>query len=109
VLAGVPFNALFPIRCLTTWTAVASGPSPCPALAMRRPDGPLGILGACSRAADGPPGRPQSGRQRHAIDPTDLANSIGAVGSLDPGRGLARTWQQITDAAEQLFSADGPG
>jgi GAF domain-containing protein len=43
------------------------------------------------------------------IDPTDLAKSIGALGSLDPGRGLASTLQQITDAAKQLFRADGAG
>ena len=43
------------------------------------------------------------------IDPTDLAKSIGALGSLDPGRGLAPTLQQIADAAKQLFSADGAG
>jgi GAF domain-containing protein len=43
------------------------------------------------------------------IDPTDLAKSIGALGSLDPGRGLAPTLQQIADAAKQLFRADGAG
>ncbi len=43
------------------------------------------------------------------IDPTDLAKSIGALGSLDPQRGLAPTLQQITDAAKQLFAADGAG
>jgi hypothetical protein len=43
------------------------------------------------------------------IDPTDLATSIGALGSLDPERRLASTLQQIADAAKQLFSADGPG
>jgi len=43
------------------------------------------------------------------IDPTDLAKSIGALGSLDPGRGLAPTLQQIADSAKQLFSADGAG
>jgi GAF domain-containing protein len=43
------------------------------------------------------------------IDPTDLAKSIGALGSLNPGRGLAPTLQQITDAAKQLFAADGAG
>src|SRR5918994_7710919 len=43
------------------------------------------------------------------IDPTDLAKSIGALGSLDPRRGLAPTLQQITDAAKQLFAADGAG
>ena len=43
------------------------------------------------------------------IDPTDLATSIGALGSLDPERGLAPTLQQIADAAKQLFAADGAG
>jgi GAF domain-containing protein len=43
------------------------------------------------------------------IDPTDLAKSIGALGGLDPERGLARTLQQVTDAAKQLFGADAAG
>jgi GAF domain-containing protein len=43
------------------------------------------------------------------IDLTDLAKSIGAIGSLDPERGLAPTLQQIADAAKQLFEADGAG
>jgi GAF domain-containing protein len=43
------------------------------------------------------------------IDPTDLAKSIGALGSLDPQRGLAPTLQQIADAAKQLFAADAAG
>jgi GAF domain-containing protein len=43
------------------------------------------------------------------IDPTDLANSIGALGCLDPERGLAPTLQQLTDAAKQLFRADAAG
>jgi len=43
------------------------------------------------------------------IDPTDLAKSIGALGSLDPQRGLAPTLQQIADSAKQLFRADGAG
>jgi GAF domain-containing protein len=43
------------------------------------------------------------------IDPTDLATSMGALGSLDPEGGLAPTLQQITDAAKQLFAADGAG
>ena len=43
------------------------------------------------------------------IDPTDLARSIGALGSLDPERGLAPTLQQVADGAKQLFSADGAG
>jgi GAF domain-containing protein len=43
------------------------------------------------------------------IDPTDLAKSIGALGSLDPERGLAPTLQQVADSAKQLFAADGAG
>jgi GAF domain-containing protein len=43
------------------------------------------------------------------IDPTDLAKSFGALGTLDPERGLAQTLQQIADAAKQLFAADGAG
>ena len=43
------------------------------------------------------------------INPTDLANSIGALGGLDPQRGLARTLQQVTDGAKQLFRADAAG
>ena len=43
------------------------------------------------------------------IDPTDLAKSIGALGSLDPERGLAPALQQLTDAAKQLFRADAAG
>ena len=43
------------------------------------------------------------------IDPTDLAKSIGALGSLDPERGLAPTLQQIADSAKRLFAADGAG
>jgi GAF domain-containing protein len=43
------------------------------------------------------------------VDPTDLAKSIGALGSLDPEQGLAPTLQQIADAAKQLFAADAAG
>ena len=43
------------------------------------------------------------------IDPTDLAKSIGALGTLDPEAGLAPTLQQITGAAKRLFSADAAG
>jgi GAF domain-containing protein len=43
------------------------------------------------------------------IDPTELAKSIGALGSLDPERGLAPTLQQIADATKQLFAADAAG
>ena len=43
------------------------------------------------------------------IDPTDLTRSIGALGVLNPERGLAPTLQQISDAAKKLFGADGAG
>ena len=43
------------------------------------------------------------------IDPTDLAKSIGALGSLDAGKGLAPTLQQVADSAKQLFGADAAG
>jgi GAF domain-containing protein len=43
------------------------------------------------------------------IDPSNLAKSIGALGSLDPQHGLAPTLQQVTDGAKQLFGADGAG
>jgi GAF domain-containing protein len=43
------------------------------------------------------------------IDPSNLAKSIGTLDSLDPERGLAPTVQQVTDAAKQLFRADGAG
>jgi hypothetical protein len=43
------------------------------------------------------------------IDPTELAKSIGAIGTLDPERGLALTLQQIVLAAKQLFEADAAG
>jgi GAF domain-containing protein len=43
------------------------------------------------------------------IDPSNLAKSIGGLNSLDPERGLAPTLQQVTDAAKQLFGADGAG
>jgi hypothetical protein len=43
------------------------------------------------------------------IDPTDLAKSIGALGSPGPERGLAPTLQQIADGAKRLFAADGAG
>ena len=43
------------------------------------------------------------------IDPTELAKSIGGLGCLDPERGLARTLQQVTDGAKQLFRADAAG
>jgi hypothetical protein len=87
-----------------------------------RPRAPLAIL--CSRQGllassaaqalllgllTGSPTRYQKGRPAMPIDPTDLAKSIGALGSLDPERGLARTLQQIADSAKQLFSADAAG
>ena len=43
------------------------------------------------------------------IDPSELAKSLGALDGLDPQRGLAPTVQQVTDAAKQLFGADGAG
>ena len=43
------------------------------------------------------------------IDPADLAKSIGALGSLDAGTGLAPTLQQVADSAKQLFGADAAG
>src|SRR5215203_5802347 len=53
----------------------------------------------------------QPGRQVYAmpIEPTELTKSIGAIGSLDPERGLAPTLQQVVVAAKQLFEADGAG
>jgi GAF domain-containing protein len=43
------------------------------------------------------------------IDPSGLAKSIGALHTVDPRNGLARTLQQVADAAKQLFGADGAG
>ena len=43
------------------------------------------------------------------IDPSELAQSIGALDSLNPQQGLAPTLQQVTDGAKQLFRADGAG
>jgi GAF domain-containing protein len=43
------------------------------------------------------------------IDPTDLAKSIGALPALEPEKGLARTLQQVVDAAKRLFAADAAG
>jgi GAF domain-containing protein len=57
----------------------------------------------------GSPVRYQKGGGAMPIDPTELARSIGALGSLDPERGLAPTLQQIADSAKQLFAADGAG
>jgi GAF domain-containing protein len=57
----------------------------------------------------GSPGNPERQASAMPIDPTDLANSIGALGSLDPERGLARTLQQVTDGAKRLFRADAAG
>jgi GAF domain-containing protein len=71
---------------------------------------PSATLPPCCKALlTGSPVRYQKGRRAMPIDPTALAKSIGALGSLDPGRGLAPTLQQIADAAKQLFSADGAG
>jgi GAF domain-containing protein len=55
------------------------------------------------------PGSPRKAGSAMPIDPTDLAKSIGTLGSLDPERGLALTLQQLTDAAKQLFRADAVG
>jgi hypothetical protein len=38
------------------------------------------------------------------IDPNDLAKSIGALGGLDSGHGLAPTPRQVADSAKQLFA-----
>jgi hypothetical protein len=43
------------------------------------------------------------------IDPTDLAKSIGAIGSLDRERGLAPTLQQIADAPSSRSALTGSG
>ena len=43
------------------------------------------------------------------IDPTDLAKSIGALGTLDPEGDLAPTLQQVVMGAGQLFEADAAG
>jgi hypothetical protein len=53
--------------------------------------------------------QPRKAGSAMPIDPTDLAKSIGALGTLDPERGLAPTLQQLTDAAKQLFRADAAG
>jgi GAF domain-containing protein len=43
------------------------------------------------------------------IEPADLIVSLATLGKLDVDRGLARTMQQVVDAAEQLLAADGVG
>src|SRR5215217_7311138 len=43
------------------------------------------------------------------IDPSELAQSIGALDSLNPQQGLGPTLQQVSDGAKQLFRADGAG
>jgi hypothetical protein len=43
------------------------------------------------------------------IDPSELAQSIGALDSLNPQQGLGPTLQQVTDGAKQLFRADAAG
>ena len=90
-----------------------SGPSPRPIepTSWRRPVGPLGIrqsapaLGPADRFASP---NSQKGRERHAHRPHRTA-SIGALGSLDPERGLARTLQQVTDGAHPAVRADAAG
>jgi hypothetical protein len=54
----------------------------------RRPVGPLGILGAslAGLLTGSPAPAPQKAGSAMPIDPTDLAKSIGALGSLDPER-----------------------
>src|SRR5215216_4115088 len=79
----------------------------------RRPLGPLGILSACSlgvlASSPVPAARQQESRLAMPIDPSELAQSIGALDSLNPQQGLAPTLQQVTDGAKQLFGADGAG
>jgi GAF domain-containing protein len=43
------------------------------------------------------------------IDPADLVVSIATLGKLEFDRGLARTLQQVVDAAKELLDADGVG
>jgi GAF domain-containing protein len=43
------------------------------------------------------------------IDPADLVVSLATLGKLDFDRGLARTLQQVVDAAKKLLEADGVG
>src|SRR4029450_14125606 len=77
----------------------------------RRPVGRLATLGPSSWPADRvrQPRLPRKAGSPMPIDPTDLATSIGALGSLDPQRGLARTLQRVTDGAKRLFRADAAG
>ena len=42
------------------------------------------------------------------IDPTDLATSIGALGSLDPERGLARTCSRSPMGPNSCSEPTGP-
>src|SRR4029450_2402477 len=86
-----------------------AGPRPCPALATPRPVRLLGIPAPRCSAADGSQSGTRKAGSAMPIDPTDLAKSIGALGPLDPERGLALTLQQIADAAKQLLSAEGAG
>jgi hypothetical protein len=109
-VAGVQLCALFLFGLLATWTVVASRTQalsgPCYATACWPARHPRRLLPGL---LTGSPVRNQKGRQRHADRPTDLAKSIGALGSLDAGQGLAPTLQQIADSAKQLFAADGAG
>ncbi|HKQ01724.1 MAG TPA: GAF domain-containing protein [Actinomycetes bacterium] len=43
------------------------------------------------------------------IDPADLVISIATLGKPEFDRGLARTLQQVVDAAKELLDADGVG
>jgi GAF domain-containing protein len=108
-VAGVQLCALFRFHLLATWTVVASrtqplsGPSHATAWPARHPRvlAPGLLTGSQSGTRKAGSAMP--------IDPTDLAKSIGALGTLNPERGLAPTLQQIADAAKQLFAADGAG
>jgi hypothetical protein len=71
---------------------VATARTPLLGPSQRWPVGPLGILGApLPGLLTGSPdlGNPQRQATAMPIDPTDLAKSIGALGSLDPEQGLA--------------------
>jgi GAF domain-containing protein len=109
-MAGVQLCALFLLPSHATWTVAGSRTSLCRLFSC---DGLL-ARSASQVFAPWPADRFASPAPRKAgipmpIDPTELAKSIGALGSLDPERGLAPTLQQIADAAKQLFSADAAG
>jgi hypothetical protein len=109
-VAGVQLCALFLFGLLATWTVVASRTQalsgPCYATACWPARHPRRLLPGL---LTGSPVRNQKGRQRHADRPTDLAKSIGALGTLDPERGLAPTLQQIADSASSCSRPMGPG